>query len=240
MMARILPSYFDAKATIDAATRHNQRVSEYLENLCGFPGLGARVIENFRQHGALNQGTARICEIGTGAGLYAEPILAYRRGVHYESYELDPAWARWLSATFEIISHPTSGDRLSGTEPESVDLVHANGVFVYTPFFVTIKYFLEMFRVTRNLGYAVFDCYSERCFSGDAMRAWLSSGYDYPCILPEGYVKRLFEANGFGLVGEFLSNVPNDNPHPDGWANTRTHYLVFQKRSPATKQSDNK
>jgi hypothetical protein len=239
-MARILPSYFDAKETIDAATRNNQRVSEYVENLCGVPGLGARVIENFRQHGALNQETTRVCEIGTGAGLYAEPILEYRRDVHYESYELDPAWAHWLSATFKIISHPAPGDRLSGTDAQSVDLVHANGVFVYTPFLVSIKYFLEMFRITRIRGYAIFDCFSERCFNGEAMKAWLRSGYDYPCILPEGYVKRLFEANGFSLVGEFLSNVPNDNPPPDGWASTRTHYLVFQKRLPAGQGGDSK
>jgi SAM-dependent methyltransferase len=223
-------NYFDAGEVIAGAAKSNQTVAEYIETICHTPGLGSRVVDNLKQFGALNPATRRIIEIGTGAGLYAAPILRGRDDLTYESYELDPEWADWLARNFKIVSRPAPGDRLGSSEFGSADLVHANGVFVYTPFLVTIKYFAEIFRVVRNGGYAVFDVFSEQCFDGERIRTWLNSGYVYPCILPQDYVKRLFIANGFEPAGEFFANVPNEQLHPVAWNDLRTHYFVFRKR----------
>ena len=220
MGKKIVGGYISARETIAAAARNNQSVTDYVEEMWKIPGASARVVEKFREIGALGPGTQRVCEIGTGTGMFAEAVLKALGNCHYESYELDKEWAEWLSRTFKIVSQPTMGDNLSHTAPDSVDLIHANGVFVYTPLLITVRYFLELIRVTRRGGFAAFDILSERCLSGEALKYWLNSGETYPCILPEAYVKQFFLANGFSLAGEFFTG---------GFA-VEWHYLVFRKR----------
>lgn len=212
--------YILAKETLDAAARNNQSVTEYVETLWNEQGLVQQVIDRFREFGALNPSTKRVCEIGTGTGIFAEAILKSYDISQYESYEIAQDWAEWLSQTYTIISHPTTGNSLDSTESNSIDLVHANGVFVYTPFLVTCKYFLEFTRVTKSGGFAVFDILSEDCFNEELLTAWLSSPHSYPCILPKDYVKTFFLNNGFSYIGEFLRK----------FGEGKSVYLIFQKR----------
>lgn len=221
MSKSITSGYISAKETIEAAARNNQSVTDYVEALWKIQGQTSQTIDDFRKYGALNPSTSHICEIGTGTGMFAATILKSHGSCHYESYEVDEQWAAWLSRTFKIISHPATGDSLNGTPPNSVDLVHANGVFVYTPFLVACKYFCEIFRVTKSGGHAVFDIFSEACFDGELLKSWLMSGHVYPCILPVEYVKKFFLANGFNFKGDFFSKKFGEG---------KSQYLVFQKR----------
>ena len=213
--------YISPQETIEAAERNHQSVTDYVETLWNIQGQTSWIIQEFRRFGALKPSTGRICEIGTGTGMYVDTILREHGACHYESYEIHEGWAEWLSRTYKIISHPAVGDSLGWTPPNSIDLVHAHGVFVYTPFLVTVKNFCEMFRVTKPGGYAVFDIFSEACLDGELLKAWLKSGELYPCILPHEYVKQFFVANGFLYKGEFFSRKFGEG---------KSHYLVFQKR----------
>lgn len=212
--------YISARETIHAASQTNQTICEYVESLWQEQGLSQQVVENFKNFGALNSSTKHVCEIGTGTGCYAEKILRESQIISYESYELDQDWAQWLSQTFNIISHPTDGDNLKETPPHSIDLIHANGVFVYTKFLITYKYFLEIFRVTRYGGFAAFDIFSEECFDEDTLNLWLMSEHRYPCILPKLYVKNLFIEHEFSYIGEFFKKLGEG----------KSLYLIFQKK----------
>jgi len=223
-IVRYLPTraggYILAKETIEAAAKKNQTITEYVETLWKEQGIVQQVIDRFRGFGALNSSTKRICEIGTGTGIFAEAILKSYDISQYESYEIAQDWAEWLSQTYQIISHTATGDSLASTESNSIDLVHANGVIVYTPFLVTCKYFLEFTRVTKPGGFAVFDILSEDCFDEERLKAWLSSPHSYPCILPKEYVKNFFINKGFSYIGEFSRK----------FGEGRSVYLIFQKR----------
>jgi glycosyltransferase involved in cell wall biosynthesis len=201
--------YISAKETIEAAAQKHQRVSEYLEELWGEHGLAQEVIDQFELFGALHRNTKQICEIGTGTGWFAEKILKDYdiSPSSYESYELNKEWATWLSQTLRIRSHPTDGISLRYTPSDSIDLVHANGVFVYTPFLTTYQYFLEIFRVTKKDGYAVFDIFSEDCFDEEIFNAWLVSGDMYPSMLSKEFIQTLFISNGFSFIGKFYRKL---------------------------------
>lgn len=214
-----LGGYIPAKETIEAAAKNNQSITEYVETMWKEQGVVQQVIDKFREFGALNSSTKRVCEIGTGTGIFADAILKSHSISQYESYEIDKDWAEWLALTYKIVSQPTTGESLDKTRSNSIDLIHANGVLVYTPFLVTCKYFFEIFRVTKQDGFAVFDIFSEECFDEASLRAWLSSPHSYPCILPKDYVKNFFANNGFDFVGEFYRKLGEG----------RSVYLVFKK-----------
>jgi SAM-dependent methyltransferase len=212
--------YISAKETIEAAAKNNQTVTDYVETMWQERGIAQQVIDSFKEFGALSPSTKRICEIGTGTGMFADTILKSCDISQYESYEIAKDWAEWLSSTYKIVSHPANGESLDCTDSNSIDLVHANGVFVYTPFLLTIKYFLEISRVTKPQGFAVFDILGEECFDEDSLNSWLESQHLYPCIIPKEYVKEFFTKNGFCYVGEFLRK----------FGIGKSLYLVFQKQ----------
>ncbi|MBW4546704.1 MAG: class I SAM-dependent methyltransferase [Symplocastrum torsivum CPER-KK1] len=212
--------YISAKDTVEAAAKNNQSVTDYVETMWQERGIAQQVIDCFKDFGALSPSTKRVCEIGTGTGMFAETILKSCDISQYESYEIDKDWAEWLSITYKIVSHPANGESLDCTDSNSLDLVHANGVLVYTPFLITIKYFLEISRVTKSEGFAVFDILCEECFDENLLRAWLDSPHLYPCILPKEYVKDFFTKNGFCYIGEFFRK----------FGIGKSLYLLFKKQ----------
>ncbi len=222
-LTRISPKpsgYIVAQETIEAAAANNQTVTEYVENQWQEQGISQQVIDKFKEFGALTPSTKRICEIGTGTGMFADTILKSFDIDSYESYEIDQDWAEWLAKTYNLVSHPTTGESLNKTSSNSIDLVHGNGVFVYTPFLTTCKYFLEISRVTKKDSFAIFDIFSEECFDDENLKSWLMYSHTYPCILPKEYVKDFFGKNGFRYLGEFFRK----------FGEGKSLYLVFQKQ----------
>jgi ubiquinone/menaquinone biosynthesis C-methylase UbiE len=212
--------YISAKTTIEAAEKSNQSVTDYVESMWHEQGVTQQVIGKFREFGALSLSTKQVCEIGTGTGIFAEKILKNYDISEYESYEIDQDWSAWLASTYKMVSHQATGESLNETQSNSIDLVHANGVLVYTPFLITCRYFLEMSRVTKSGGFAVFDILSEDCFDEDTLEAWLKSKIFYPCILPKEYVKTFFADHQFSYLGEFSRK----------FGEGKSIYLIFQKQ----------
>lgn len=212
--------YISAKATIEAAAKNNQSITEYVETIWQEKGVTQQVIDKFREFGALSSSTKQVCEIGTGTGIFADAILKNYDISEYESYEIDQDWSAWLASNYKIVSHQATGESLNGTKSNSIDLVHANGVLVYTPFLISCRYFLEIFRVTKSGGFAVFDILSEECFNEDTLKNWLISKHTYPCILPKEYVKNFFAKHDFSYLGEFSRKLGEG----------QSVYLIFQKK----------
>jgi ubiquinone/menaquinone biosynthesis C-methylase UbiE len=114
-----------------------------------------------------------------------------------------------------------NGHSLAGTGDESIDFVHAHGVFVYTPFLVTISYLKEIARVLKPDGVFVADFYTEETMTMELLDRWLDSPHQYPVVMPYGYLQEIMRISSFVQVEAFF------NPHGMG----RSHYLIFRKSS---------
>ena len=215
--------YVSAKETINAASKNNLSVVDYLEKIWDEQGNSQKIIETLKQFGVFNRDIENICEIGTGAGLYVEKTIEVCKPAHYESYEPDKDWAKWLASKHTIISHDADGKSLSYTQPASIDLVTAHGVFVYLPFLVTYRYFEEIVRVINDEGYVAFDILSEDSLDDETVTSWLKSGQLFPCFLAKDYVIDFFVKRNFLFVGEFFNYKFNVG---------RSRYLIFQKNHP--------
>lgn len=146
-------NYIPAKQTIAAARRARLSVSDYVERMWSIEGQTDFVVAEMQRTGALG---STVCEIGPGTGRYTERILRLVECEWYEVYETAPDWARYLEATYPVTRRPADGETLAHTPADSCALVHAHGVFVYTPPMVAFSYFSEMMRVSRR--WIVFDC----------------------------------------------------------------------------------
>lgn len=192
-------------------------VCDYVERLWDQAGDTQRVIDQMASCGVFEQEVSRVLEIGPGTGRYLEKVLGIRKPDSYEIYETAQDWAEWLQARYPIVSREADGVSLHRTSTDSVDVLHAHGVFVYLPFLVSYRYWKEIWRVVRGGGWVVFDIYSEDCLDAPTVEKWLASGNSYPCFLSRDYVVSAFARNGFSLQKTFM------NRHGAG----RSEYLVF-------------
>ncbi|PZV14492.1 MAG: hypothetical protein DCF20_12650 [Pseudanabaena sp.] len=217
--------YISAKETIDVSSKSGLSVGDYLETIWDQKDNRYIIIDELNKFGIFNINIKNICEIGTGAGLYAEKTAELCQPVRYESYEPDKDWAEWLTKKYNIISHDADGKSLSCTQTSSIDLVLAHGVFVYLPFLLTYRYFQEIVRVTNDEGYAVFDILSEECFDDNTLKSWVDSEQMFPCFLSEDYIIEFFTKHRFSLIGEFFNHKFNVG---------KSKYLIFKKESSLT------
>ncbi len=174
--------YISAKKTLLDAEREGLSVCDYVEKLWEAQGDTQRVIEHMLQYGALTAESPKIVEIGTGTGRYLEKILQSCNPAKYESYETAKDWSEWLQSRYPIISQEADGCSLKQTPSRSADLVHAHGLFVYLPFFASYRYWMEIWRVTKEGGVVVFDIISLGCLEEKELNKWLDSGDNYPCF----------------------------------------------------------
>jgi hypothetical protein len=214
--------YISAKETIDAASKSGLSVGDYLETIWNHKGNRQVIIDELNKFGIFNKNIKNICEIGTGAGLYADKTAELFKPVRYESYEPDKDWAGWLAKKYNIISHDADGKSLSCTQTSSIDLVLAHGVYVYLPFLLTYRYFQEIVRVASDQCYVVFDIFSEDCLNTETVESWLESEQMFPCFLSKDYVIDFFTKHGFLLIGEFFNHKYNVG---------KSKYLIFKKES---------
>ncbi len=169
-------TFLPAKKTIAAARRAGMTVCDYIENTNGEPGTTQKTVDAIVRYGHLVPPVERICEIGAGSGRYAEKLIAELRVRHYEVYETAADWLPHLGTLPHVEVKPADGHSLAGTRSASVDLVHANKVFVYIPFAAVAGYLLEMVRVVKPGGTIAFDIVTEECMSEDIVSAWIASG----------------------------------------------------------------
>jgi SAM-dependent methyltransferase len=220
--------FIDAKSFIVAARKKGLSVSEYWESLIDDPRkIGSRdlVIRKLQAAGILDS-VSTVCEIGTGTGRYLERVIGLAQPETYEVYETDRGWVEFLKSEYaglngcKLICHPADGNTLRYTHTDSVDLVHAHGVFNYLPLLQTMEYLKECVRVCRSDGYIVFNCFFDRTFSSlSAVEDWLAGPHRFPVVIPEKLLDEFARVNNLRVLQSF--SVP--------YGSGSVNYVIWQK-----------
>jgi SAM-dependent methyltransferase len=211
--------YISAYETVKNAKSEDLSVCDYVEKMWNQVGETQKIINSMEKYGTFEYNNPTICEIGAGTGRYMEKVIDKCNPAKYESYETAKDWSDWLQNTYPIISHPTNGFSLKSTIDNSIDIVHAHGVFVYLKFLDNIRYFNEIIRIIKPNGVIIFDCYTEECMTTELLNNWLQSKHNFPVVLPNDYVISYFEKFNFKLLGNFF------NAHGQG----KSKYFVFKR-----------
>jgi len=219
--------FIDAIKTVKQSKSLGLSVCEYLENNETDPrkhGRRDRIIEELKNAGILKR-FDRICEIGTGTGQYLERMIAISKPHHYDVYETDPAWVKFLQKEYSnrdgcrLTCHPANGYQLNYNNDNTCDLVHAHGVFVYLPLLHSLEYLTECVRVCRPGGFIVFDYYPAEEFSLSVAEEWLKGPHRFPVVIPETLLDEFTQKRHLQTIHKFLMI------HGSG----QVTYIVWQK-----------
>ena len=212
--------YIPAPETVSAAKTAGLSVTEYIEQLWNIQGHTTAVMDKLAALGAVSAATNSVVEIGPGTGRYLERTLKLCTPNRYQIYETALDWRTWLASEYPVDPCNADGRSLDQTPDHSADLIRAHGVFVYTPFLVTYRYFEEIVRVAAPRSFVAFDIFSEPCLDDKTVADWLKAGDLYPCFLSKGYVIDFFTRRRFQHLDSFLM------PYGAGLS----EYLIFRKQ----------
>lgn len=196
---------------------------DYLEQKWGQVGLTKRIIQLISQHCLTDVDQPVICELGAGTGRYTEQLLEVAEPSKYVIYEPNDFWSQRLEELYPVVCAPADRVSLSETQSHTVDLLHAHGVFVYTPVIVSLANFRECCRVVKPGGFVVFDIISENTLMKADVDKWLEDELYYPSFLSRTFVVNWFLERGFELVTSHLKD----------YGSGRSEYLFFRKKAPA-------
>jgi SAM-dependent methyltransferase len=179
--------YIDAASTIAAAKAAGISIHEYIYRDANAHKRGRtdRIVQRI---GALFKPGCEIsvAEIGTGTGMYLERLCSVVNCTAYHVFEPDLGWQTYarqvLAKQTKCVVYKCDGTTLKELEDRSVDLVHAHGVFVYTPSLVTLGYLSEAARILKIGGKLCFDCYLDSTFGRSEIVKWMASEYRFPII----------------------------------------------------------
>ena len=156
-------TFIPAQKTLTAAKQSGLSVGDYIDKTFAEPGVTAATVKEMLDLSGLQSQVSRVCEIGPGSGRYMEKVVECLHPDAYEIYETADDWLPYLRTFPTALVRPCDGRTLSSTATASVDLVHAQKVFVYLDFWTTANYFDEMARVVRPGGTVAFDVVTEDC-----------------------------------------------------------------------------
>lgn len=98
-----------------------------------------------------------VLELGPAWGASTSYLKSRFSPERLEVYEIDKAWRDWLTETFQVTPRPCDGETFQATESSSIDLVLAVNILFFLPLVKQWSYMLEMARVLRPGGYAIFN-----------------------------------------------------------------------------------
>lgn len=196
--------FLPLQETLAGARECGMSVGDYVDVTYNVAGATQESIDFMAGLGVFSGTVEAVCEIGPGTGRYLEKIIRLSHPSHYEIYETARPWADYLVETYGVVSRPTDSASMGSTPQESMDLVHANKVFVVTTFLTTCSYWFDMIKSTRTGGYISFDIVTEDCMPPDILRKWLGAGVNhgpYPAIIPRSFAIKFFNREGADLLG---------------------------------------
>lgn len=203
-------TYIPARKTISAAQKAGLPIGSYLDKRYAAPGATPDAVASMITLAGIPGPCEVVCEIGTGSGRYAEEIIKTLRPRRYEVYETARDWRPVLRKLPNAVVWDCDGHTLSQTPDGSVDLVHAQKVFVYLEFYAVIGYLEEMARVTRPGGAVAFDIVTERCLDDPTARAWVREVARYRPV-PREWAVDFMGRRGFALRGSHFTVLPPGN-----------------------------
>lgn len=217
-----IKTFIPARKTISAARRAGMSVGDFLDARNEHPGATDETVKKILEFGELAGTVDCICEIGTGSGRYAERLIDALHPARYESYETAADWWPHLAKLPNLVTMPCDGHSLAQTPSASVDLVHANKVFVYLPFAAVAGYLNEMARVVRPGGAVAFDVVTEGCLDDRTVDSWITARGSIYLPIPRAWVVEYLAARNVTLSGSYF--VP--------MTGGRTELLVFRRDAP--------
>ena len=212
--------FVSARKTLTAARRAHLSVCDYLETVHHESGATQASVDAMIRFGELVAPVERICEIGAGTGRYAEKLIERLQPSHYEVYETAKDWLPHLRSIGGLEIEPADGRSLAATADGSVDLVHANKVFVYLPFPAVVGYLEEMVRVARMGGAIAFDVVTEVCLNDQLVDSWSKEGTIF-IPLPRSWLIDFMDRLGATLAGTLRVAMTT----------ATTELMVFRRRA---------
>jgi hypothetical protein len=200
-------SFLPARKTIAAAAHAGLSVGDYVDQTFAEPGATGRTVEAMVELSGLHEPVDCVCEIGAGSGRYLEAVVSALHPMTYEVYEPAGDWAHHLQRLPSVVMRHSDGRTLRGTATASVDLVHAQKVFVYLDFATLVGYLEEMVRVVRVGGAVAFDVVTEECLDDDTVAEWSARGSVFRPV-PRGWTISFLERRGLTYVGHHLAPLP--------------------------------
>jgi SAM-dependent methyltransferase len=210
--------YRSARQTMANARKAGLSVSAWIDQTYAEPGATQALVKAMLSISGLSGKCDRVCEIGPGTGRFAEEVIAALQPDAYEIYETERSWIPVLRKLPNAVIRHCDGRTLSQTADASIDLVHAQKVFTYLPFFATAGYITEMARVVRPGGTVAFDVASENCLDDPTVLAWIEQGTIYHPF-PKAWAVDFLQRRGLTLLGS------ETTPMPPG----RSELLVFRR-----------
>ena len=200
--------FIQARKTRAAARKAGLSVGDYVDQTFAAPGVTQAAVDAMISISGLTpENVNTVCEIGPGTGRYLEKVLSALRPTRYEIYETADDWITHLRNFPTVIAQPTDGRSLSATRDHSVDLAHAQKVFVYLDFWVTAGYLTEMARVLRPGGIAAFDIVSQDCTDDDTVAEWIREGSILQPIAKD-WVLTFLEKRGLTYLDSHFTFLP--------------------------------
>jgi len=198
-----IQDFIPARETIAAARAAGLSVGDYVDQTFSQPGTTARSVDGMLRMSGLSS-AQRVCEIGPGTGRYAEKVIAALRPAAYEMYETASDWLPHLQTLPNAVIQPCDGHTLAATPSASIDLVHANKVFVYVPLGAVMGYVNEMIRVARPRGIIAFDVVTEPCLTEEVVNAWIAEETIFRPV-PRQWLIDYLARRGAAFVGSYLA-----------------------------------
>lgn len=200
-------TFIPARKTIAAARRLGLPVGDYIDRTYAKPGVTAGTVSAMLDLAGLAGPAGRVLEIGPGSGRYMEKVIDALHPATYEVYETAGDWLPYLRSLPNALIQPCDGRTLKATASGSVDLAHAQKVFVYLPFWATLSYLKEMARVVRPGGTIAFDLVTEGCMDEDTITHWIGAGSSFRPA-PRTWTIGYLTAHGLEYVGHHVSSMP--------------------------------
>jgi hypothetical protein len=197
-----IKDFIRARPTIAAAKAANLSLTDYIDMVYATPGTTSATVQAMLDLAQLPEPVRRVCEIGPGSGRYAERVIAAVNPNVYEIYETATDWLPHLRTLPGALVQPSDGRTLASTATASVDLVHAQKVFVYLDFATMVGYFGEMIRVARPGGVIAFDIVSERCLDDEILEMWVNVGHTLYRPIPREWVVDYFRRRDVTFIGD--------------------------------------
>jgi SAM-dependent methyltransferase len=211
--------FISARKTIAAAQKAGLPLGAYIDRTYSQPGTTPNTVKAMLDLAGLRDNCERVCEIGPGSGRYAEEVIAALHPDAYEIYETAKDWLPHLRTLPNAVIRDCDGHTLAQTASASVDLVHAQKVFVYLQFYATAGYLEEMARVVRPGGAIAFDIVTEDCLDDKTIEAWTRRGTIYHPV-SRVWVVEFLQRRGLTLCGSYFAPLT-----PPGI----TELLVFRR-----------
>lgn len=202
-----IKSFISARKTIAAAQNAGLPLGAYIDRTFAKPGATPETVRAMLEIADLNGKCETVCEIGPGSGRYAEEVIAALSPGRYEIYETARDWLPRLRQLPNAVIQECDGHTLSATADGSVNLVHAQKVFVYLEFYASAGYIEEMARVVRPGGVVAFDILTEDCLDDATVREWIRIASFYRPI-PRGWAVDFMRRRGLTLLGSHFSPLP--------------------------------